>query len=96
MGDYHYPAWGEVLGFAISLSSMLCVPGYAIYYLLSTELLMQGVTPVIKPRKEAVMAEEKARLTYQDVRDVEMNIEADLSDDSFDSYDSKKCLGEDL
>ena len=42
------------------------------------------------------MAEEKARLTCQDVRDVEMNIEADLSDDSCDSYDSKRCLGEDL
>ena len=98
MGDYHYPAWGEVLGFAISISSMLWVPGYAIYYLLSTkgswsEVLRQGVTPVIKPRKEAVMAEEKARLTYQDVRDVEMNIEAD---ESFDSDDSKKCLGEAL
>ena len=79
----------------------LYLPGYAIYYLLSTkgswsEVLRQGVTPVIKPRKEAVMAEEKACLTYQDVRDVEMNIDADLSDDSFDSYDSKKCLGEDL
>ena len=98
MGDYHYPAWGEVLGFAISLSSMLWVPGYAIYYLLSTkgswsEVLRQGVTPVIKPRKEAVMAEEKARLTYQDVRDVEMNIEAE---ESFDSDDSKKYLGEAL
>ena len=98
MGDYHYPAWGEMLGFAISLSSMLWVPGYAIYYLLSTkgswsEVLRKGVTPVIKPGKEAVMAEEKARLTYQEVRDVEMNIEAD---ESFDSDDSKKCLGETL
>ena len=52
---------------------------------------MQGVTPVIKPRKEAVMAVEKARLTYQDVGDVEMNIEAD---ESFDSDNCKKCLGE--
>jgi hypothetical protein len=98
MGDYHYPAWGEVLGFAISLSSMLWVPGYAIYYLLSTkgswsEVLRQGVTPVIKPRKEAVMREKKACLTYQEVRDVEMNIEAD---ESFDSDDIKKCLGEAL
>ena len=98
MGDYHYPAWGEVLGFAISLSSMLWVPGYAIYYLLSTkgswsEVLRQGVTPVIKPRAEAVMAEEKARLTYDAVRDVEMNIELDLYDGDFGG---KKCLGEDL
>ena len=42
------------------------------------------------------MAEEKARLTYQDVRDVEMNIEVDLSEDSFDSFDSKNCLSEAL
>ena len=27
MGDYKYPAWGEALGFMISLSSMLWVPG---------------------------------------------------------------------
>ena len=27
MGDYRYPAWGEALGFMISLSSMLWVPG---------------------------------------------------------------------
>ena len=25
--DYEYPAWGEALGFLISLSSMLWVPG---------------------------------------------------------------------
>ena len=27
MGDYQYPPWGEALGFMISLSSMLWVPG---------------------------------------------------------------------
>merc|ERR1711892_198930 len=80
MGDYHYPAWGEVLGFAISLSSMLWVPGYAIYYLLSTpgswtEVLRQGVTPVIKPRLEASLPEENARFTSQEFRDLEMNFE---------------------
>ena len=26
-GDYHYPVWGEMLGFMISLSSMIWVPG---------------------------------------------------------------------
>ena len=25
--DYHYPKWGEALGFMISLSSMIWVPG---------------------------------------------------------------------
>ena len=26
-GEYHYPVWGEMLGFMISLSSMIWVPG---------------------------------------------------------------------
>ena len=74
------------------------VPGYAIYYLMATkgswsEVLRQGVTPVIKPRVEALMVEEKARLTFSDVRDVEMNIVNDIADDS-DA--SKHCLHEDL
>ena len=74
------------------------VPGYAIYYLLATkgswsEVLRQGVTPVIKPRAEALMMEEKARLTFQDVRDVEMNIVDDIASDS---DDGTHCLHEDL
>merc|ERR1712048_599910 len=55
---YEYPPWGEALGFMISLSSMIWVPGYFVYYLLSTpgtwrEVLRKGVTPVIVPRCEA-------------------------------------------
>eukprot|EP00092_Neocalanus_flemingeri_P031754 GFUD01034493.1.p2 GENE.GFUD01034493.1~~GFUD01034493.1.p2 ORF type:complete len:281 (+),score=64.56 GFUD01034493.1:1334-2176(+) len=97
MGDYHYPAWGEVLGFAISLSSMLWVPGYAIYYLLSTpgswsQVLRQGVTPVIKPRMEAVLAAEQARLSAQEFRDLEMN----LVDDSLDGSDVNDAHEEQL
>ena len=42
------------------------------------------------------MAEEKARLTYQDVRDVDLKNEADLSDESFERYNRKKCLGDAL
>ena len=58
MGTYEYPHWGEALGFMISLSSMIWVPGYFVYYLLSTpgtwrEVLRKGVTPVIVPRSEA-------------------------------------------
>jgi len=97
MGDYHYPPWGEVLGFAISLSSMLWVPGYAIYYLLSTpgswtEVLRQGVTPVIKPRLEASLAQEKARLTSQEFRDLEMNLEVGSEDcsDALEELASEK------
>ena len=108
MGDYHYPAWGEVIGFAISLSSMLWVPGrilhmfpiiwlqpplsgYAIYYLLSTpgtwvEVLRQGVTPVIKPRKEAAKAEERTFLTNKQFSDLEMNLE----DDSVNTCDAQE------
>jgi hypothetical protein len=26
-GTYHYPGWGEMLGFGISFSSMIWVPG---------------------------------------------------------------------
>ena len=58
MDTYEYPPWGEALGFMISLSSMIWVPGYFIYYLLTTpgtwrEVLRKGVTPVIVPRCEA-------------------------------------------
>jgi len=59
--DYAYPPWGEALGFLISLSSMIWVPGYAIYFFFTTpgtwrEVLVKGVTPVIKPRPDAVIA----------------------------------------
>ena len=40
------------------------------------------MTPVIKPRVEAVLAEEKAGLTCADIRDVEMQIEEDSPDHS--------------
>ena len=71
------------------------VSGYAIYYLLATkgswsEVLRQGVTPVIKPRVEALLVEEKACLTFSDV---EMNIVDDIADAS---DDSKHWLHEDL
>ena len=35
-GDsYVYPTWAEGLGLLMSLSSMVMVPGYAIYYVLT-------------------------------------------------------------
>ena len=33
--DYVYPTWAEALGLMMSLSSMVMVPGYAVYYVLT-------------------------------------------------------------
>eukprot|EP00095_Tigriopus_kingsejongensis_P007990 maker-scaffold269_size230758-snap-gene-0.24 protein:Tk07990 transcript:maker-scaffold269_size230758-snap-gene-0.24-mRNA-1 annotation:"sodium- and chloride-dependent gaba transporter 1-like" len=49
-GSYEFPQWAEVLGLVISFSSMIWVPAYAIYYLLSRpgtlrENWIQGTTP---------------------------------------------------
>uniref|UniRef100_A0A0N4VAJ8 Solute carrier family 6 member 1, like n=1 Tax=Enterobius vermicularis TaxID=51028 RepID=A0A0N4VAJ8_ENTVE len=35
--NYDYPLWGHILGWFLSLSSMLCIPGYALYLWISTE-----------------------------------------------------------
>merc|ERR1712051_904184 len=75
-----YPAWGEALGFMISLSSMLWVPGYAIYYFFTTrgtwqEVLRLGVTPVIKARPEALLAEIKYNAARAgELKDVELSL----------------------
>merc|ERR1719360_168796 len=84
--DYSYPAWGEMLGFMIILSSMIWVPGYFVYYLLTTpgtlkERLILGITPVIQPRADAVIAMEKLKmLEAQKVaeNDLEMRLVEDL------------------
>ena len=34
-GDQSYPRWAELMGLAISFSSMMWVPIYAVYYLLT-------------------------------------------------------------
>ncbi|RWS30566.1 sodium- and chloride-dependent GABA transporter 1-like protein [Leptotrombidium deliense] len=34
--DYVYPWWGEFIGWLLALSSMLCIPGYALYLYLIT------------------------------------------------------------
>jgi len=53
--DYKYPAWAESFGICLSLASMLWIPLYAMYYVISTpgtlrEVLKRGVTPVFKLR----------------------------------------------
>lgn len=35
-GPYEYPGWAELIGICLSFSSMMWIPGYAIYYLLTT------------------------------------------------------------
>uniref|UniRef100_A0A914EIP6 Uncharacterized protein n=1 Tax=Acrobeloides nanus TaxID=290746 RepID=A0A914EIP6_9BILA len=35
--NYEYPMWGHVFGWFLSLSSMLCIPAYAIYLWIVTE-----------------------------------------------------------
>ncbi|NXM02986.1 S6A12 protein, partial [Tyrannus savana] len=48
--SYEYPAWGYVLGWLMALSSMVCIPLYAIFILLKTkgplkQRLMQLISP---------------------------------------------------
>jgi len=35
--NYDYPVWGHIFGWFLSLSSMLCIPGYAIYLWIVTD-----------------------------------------------------------
>lgn len=59
--DYIYPKWAEGMGLSMSLASMIWVPGYAIYYILSRpgtimENLRSGLSPNMALRKEAKIA----------------------------------------
>ena len=77
MGDYEYPGWGEAIGFMISLSSMIWVPGYMIYYFFATpgtwrEVLRLGTTPIIVPRAEAAKAMKSKELQEIKVVDEEV------------------------
>jgi len=55
-GTVEYPLWAHIVGFVISASSMMWIPGYALYYLYKTkgslrERLLKGVTPDIKSNR---------------------------------------------
>ncbi|KAK3911079.1 Sodium- and chloride-dependent GABA transporter 2 [Frankliniella fusca] len=56
-GGYDYPGWGEAVGLLISCASMLWIPGYAVYFMLTAkgtlaERLSQGLTAEVKPNLE--------------------------------------------
>merc|ERR1712032_1073965 len=62
--DYVYPGWAEILGLLMSFSSMIWVPGYAIYYVLTQpgtimENIRQGLNPNMTLRREASVAMNK-------------------------------------
>lgn len=59
--DYKYPKWAEAMGLCMSFSSMIWVPGYAIYYVLTQpgtlrQNIKKGLTPDIQLRREARVA----------------------------------------
>jgi len=97
--DYNYPWWGEILGFMISGSSMIWVPAYAIYYLLTTEgtlreRVQKGMIPTIRPRPDAVIAESVRKHTEkpvvgEDDRDVELNLVAGAEPFTVEASSSK-------
>ena len=49
LGEYKYPIWAEVIGWLIALSSMLFVPGVAIY-----QLLWNSSGPILEVRSHAL------------------------------------------
>ena len=52
-GDYEYPYWAQMVGIGLSCASMVWVPLYAVYFLLTQkgslgERIKAGLTPVVK------------------------------------------------
>ena len=35
--DYKYPVWGQVIGWCMAISSIVCIPGYMIFKFVTTE-----------------------------------------------------------
>eukprot|EP00058_Branchiostoma_floridae_P016370 XP_002601858.1 solute carrier family 6, member 1 [Branchiostoma floridae] len=54
--DYLYPVWGEVIGWFLGLSSMLIIPGYAIYKLAVTPgTLRERFWATVRPNLDGVL-----------------------------------------
>ena len=41
--EYSYPVWGQVIGWVMSLSSIMCIPGVMIFKIVTTEGTFQEV-----------------------------------------------------
>ncbi|KAK2711505.1 sodium- and chloride-dependent GABA transporter 1-like [Artemia franciscana] len=71
-GFYTYPPWAEVIAWLISLSSMIMIPGYAIYFIIINrqvgsikEIWCKGTTPIFKARKGALFDPSAARINSE-------------------------------
>ncbi|XP_032672523.1 sodium- and chloride-dependent GABA transporter 1-like [Odontomachus brunneus] len=63
--DYEYPTWAEIVGVCLSLSSMIWIPVYAIYYVIVTpgsikENILKGLQPNIKSHAKLPKGEKSA------------------------------------
>lgn len=63
--DYEYPTWAEIVGVCLSLSSMLWIPAYALYYIIVTpgsikENIQKGFQPNIKSHAKLPKGEKSA------------------------------------
>ncbi|EEB19003.1 sodium-dependent nutrient amino acid transporter, putative [Pediculus humanus corporis] len=81
---YHYPWWGEVIGLILSFSSMIWIPGYAIYYLIKTpgsfkEKIKKGLTAKLnllqKSKPTAVERQNPILMTESQVVLINQNIQ---------------------
>ncbi|KAJ8967593.1 hypothetical protein NQ317_010455 [Molorchus minor] len=69
-GDYKYPLWADIVGLCISFSSMVWIPAYAIYYVLTQpgsiiQNIRTGIQPNIKQRKISIRDETTGQLITQ-------------------------------
>ncbi|XP_076753819.1 sodium- and chloride-dependent GABA transporter 1 [Xylocopa sonorina] len=63
--DYEYPTWAEAVGVCLSLSSMIWIPGYAVYYVIVTpgsikENILKGLQPNMKSHPKLPKGEKSA------------------------------------
>ncbi|CAB3372382.1 Hypothetical predicted protein [Cloeon dipterum] len=64
-GNYQYPTWAEAVGIGISLTSMVWIPAYAVYYVFATpgsikDNIVNGLKPNIKSRAKIPKGEKTA------------------------------------
>ncbi|XP_064612763.1 sodium-dependent serotonin transporter-like [Liolophura sinensis] len=73
LGSYNFPAWSLALGWIITLTSLICIPIYAIYKLIVTpgtprQRLRAVITPQVEPSKPHPMSNDtKPPVLYTDL-----------------------------